>query len=180
MYIEPPEKSRLVDVMETDASVSIEFKNKGTSFSLKARFLSSIPEPRLWEFEAYEKAKKEVERNDERYSCMLPADIVDIEKNLNVGKGMVIDLSIGGLKLMSKNIIPQTEDGFIDIKFQFPLLRELKILRIKIMRTQKTGEDYIYAGRFHAFKEGNYATIEKYFKFCKDWMDIQQEGSMFK
>ena len=91
-------------------------------------------------------------RRHARIDIVLTADLFRFG-NYNpkfLGKGIITDLGIGGMKIETNDVISEEEELFI--KFFLPNGAYFDNIRGKIMRTQKVSFTYTYGIRFIEIK----------------------------
>ena len=141
----------------------------GTLFGLEARFQTVLEKTNLWMFGIGEDILKFPLRADDRSYCLIPAKILEDKegKAEDVGKGMIFNLSLGGLKLLTKYPVRD----FLYLRLSFPLgsFGVVSTAKVKMVRCVPQGQFHEFAGSFVNLGKEDEQTLRKFFEFCKSW-----------
>jgi len=173
LLLEIPEDAEIGTEMTPGAKVLMQYKTRGSIFVVNGHVRAYLKETSLWEIEFDENIFSETIRHDERYNCMMPLTVTDKIGSSSLGKGMVLDISINGAKMVSVKPFPPTPDNMVFVNFPLPKGGEMKAVHVEIMRTEKTADNYIYAGRFDDLQEENRMKLQSFFSFHKEWDAVQ-------
>jgi len=173
LLLELPPDSEIQPDLAPGVNVLMQYKTRGSIFVLNGTLKSYLQETSLWEIEFAENVFAETIRHDERYNCMMSLNVINETDSSSLGKGMVLDISVNGAKMVSVKPFPVSPDNKILVNFPLPKGGEMKAVRVEIMRTEKTADNYIYAGRFIELSEENRIKLNSFFNFHKEWDAVQ-------
>jgi hypothetical protein len=110
-------------------------------------------------------------RKLERVSCVLPVSIRKETGDDDASKGVVVDLSLGGVKIICSVPINEREEQPLTMSFNPGGMGTVSGQKLKIVRSESVNGRHEYCGQFPEIPAHNQKLMESYFNFCKTWTE---------
>ncbi len=169
---DPPEIEGVLCEIKPGDSTIIRFEDEGSIFGIKGRFTTFLIKTRLWAFSFTGDPIQHSMRSDERYTCLIPASAVNENSAAPLGSGMITDISLSGLHLVTKKPLDIEEGDFMDIVFSLNASEGAMTQRIELARIGKYEKLHTYSGPFIDLEQEDEKRLTEFFEFCKEWVQI--------
>jgi hypothetical protein len=110
-------------------------------------------------------------RKLERVSCVLPVTLRLADGDDAPIKGVVVDLSLGGVKIITHAKIDEKDWQNFTISLNPGGMGSVTGLKLSIVRAESQNERFEYCGQFPALPEHGKKLMEAYLNFCKTWTE---------
>ncbi len=171
LLIEPPIEA-MPEGFKPGVVTIVRFKKGGKSFGIATRYMENLDKTGLWVFEFQEDIVEFSFRTNERLSCMIPVSIYESRKDrtAEIGNGMILDISLGGVRLVTKKPLHISSGDRLDLSFKLCDSEAIDRQVIELKRTGMINGFYEYAGSFVELGVENEGKIKRLFEFCIVWM----------
>ncbi len=170
--LDPPEFEGILCEIKIGTKSIIRFEDEGSILGIMGRFTSFLNKTRLWAFTFTDDPIRHTMRSNERYTCLIPASAVNESSAAPLGSGMITDLSLSGLRLVTKKPLDVKKGDFIDVVFSLNPSDGAMTQRIEIARSGKYEKIYTYSGPFIELVIEDEKRLTDFFEFCKQWIEI--------
>lgn len=160
-------ESRLLTASGVEVVVRLE--NEGTVYGFVTGSATLLAKTNLLLLNLKEDAEEHSLRSATRYQCFIPVEISsgngDSEKT--EGKGMICDISMNGVKLLTDN--PIGDEDFVTLTFSLGSDLTIRGSRLKVMRSKMVVNKYMYGGMFLDMENEDKDKLKHFFDFFKEW-----------
>mgnify|MGYP000331973200 CR=1 FL=1 len=169
LMVDPPAMSESRFLTASNVEVVVRLENEGTVYGFVAGSATLLAKTNLMILKLKEETMERSVRSDTRYQCFIPVDISsgDGDREKPEGKGMICDISMNGVRLLTDN--PIGDESSIKLTFSLGSDLTIKHYRFKIMRSKTVINKYMYGGRFFGMVNEDKDKLKRFFDFFKEW-----------
>lgn len=175
LIVKPKAFPQVLHLIEEGVSVVVRYLSNGKVFGFRSRILGKVVKPLPMVFLSYPDRLETINlRQKERIYCYLPAQLLTAQATL---PGMVVDLSEGGCRWVSKNpLLPKEIHLTINetIHIAFPLPGKCGVIHLQAMiRVVNQEPGLIQVGM--AFQNMNAQAAEDIARYVAEAKSVQQK-----
>lgn len=150
-------------------TVVMRMESHGVMTGFEAVYLDTLKKTDLMLFIVSQDIVIKKLRNDERFFCFLPVELVSPATGEVYCRGMINNLSVGGAALGAEVNAGLGADHDVLLNFNAGGLGEVKGLRMKIARARSMNQRWIYSGNFIDVSKEQKEPLERFFDFYRRW-----------
>lgn len=171
LLIEPPHESLPPD-LKPGASMVIRFQSEGVAYGLMVVLKKALIKTNLWVLRISQDIVETRIRSGDRFDCLIPATIMDDSETnpADLGKGMINDISLQGIRLITRKQLYVSKMDVIDLSFYVGLAGMIERQKMQVVKIGRKGKMFEYSGPFVDMDFTTEEKLHKFFEFCREWV----------
>ena len=171
LLIERPLNKQMSIDLQVSQDVIARLQKGGSIIGMHTRFGGTLENTNLLVFNFHEDPVEYCMRSDERFDCLIPTRFFKGGNGrLEIGRGMISNISLSGVRLLTNEHLYFPEGEKINISFSLGEFGSIDDQDVLILRLRQFKSCFSYAGSFEELDAYDEEKLQYFFDFCRNWL----------